>query len=459
MSDISSVLSDALERGYDSQLRWVKTHVDGLLESNGLRIVEGGSDYRELVERVCWRLLELSRLSLDRVKRDWSTDAGHLTERAHEALSTEIGQTSPQIALPSYVPQDGLSGVSKTIVDAISSYTDYKLSQGSWDAKTEADAAGAYKLLVEYLGAQTALNHVTREQLRGFVNILARLPVNYARKGHLKGLSLEQLVKVGESGEEKTASGSTVKKKMVFVKALFSYAYKEEWVEKDRASGIVVPKGEVLRRVPYSSGQLNELFSHYNLEHEGARYWVPRIALTTGMRSNEILQLGVSDIRLVNDIPVFDLNRAVDTETGKAKKLKRDNSERLVPVPKALIDRGFMKYVGSLKEGRLFSEVKLGADGSYSSTYGKEFNGQLTALGLKPSTDSGEKLDFHSFRHTFRANCRAYGVPEEYADLIGGWTDQKVRTSGADYGVHYEAFVAKLKSVIDSINYDDVPEL
>ena len=99
-------------------------------------------------------------------------------------------------------------------------------------------------------------------------------------------------MKVGESGEEKTASGSTVKKKMVFVKALFSYAYKEEWVEKDRASGIVVPKGEVLRRVPYSSVQLNELFSHYDLEYEGARYWAPRIALTTGMRSNEILQLG-----------------------------------------------------------------------------------------------------------------------------------------------------------------------
>ena len=41
--------------------------------------------------------------------------------------------------------------------------------------------------------------------------------------------------------------------------------------------------------------------------------------------------------------------------------------------------------------------------------------------------------------------------PKEAAELIGGWKDQEGRTAGDDYGVHYETFVAELKTAIDKI--------
>jgi integrase len=180
---------------------------------------------------------------------------------------------------------------------------------------------------------------------------------------------------------------------------------------------------------------------------------MPRIALTTGMRSNEILQLTKKDVRQVVGVWVFDINQELDEETGRAKKVKRDNSKRLVPIPDVLICSGFLNFVSSLPTGRLFSCVSLGADGAYSSTYGKIFNAMLKDLGLKPTVNSLTKLDFHSLRHTFRANSRAFSIPNEMADLIGGWKDQAQRTSGDEYGVHFESFIQELKRNIDLIDY------
>ena len=51
------------------------------------------------------------------------------------------------------------------------------------------------------------------------------------------------------------------------------------------------------------------------------------------------------------------------------------------------------------------------------------------------------------------AGMRAFGITKETADLLGGWKDQEGRTAGDDYGVHYETFVAELKTAIDKIDY------
>lgn len=447
VSSVGSLIGDALESGYQAQIKWVGHHVEDVLANNNLLIEKGGKDYRALTEKLCWRLLELSRLSLDRYTDNWSTLPSGLASRSEEALSVESANNNIKMSSPiSNAPYKPLSKV-------IESFVAYKTQRGDWDAKTLSDVEGVCGQLMEYVGVNANPSTITREQLREFSVLLSKLPNNYARTARFKGMTLLQLADLSDSEDIKTASDNTVKKKFVFIKALFKYAEQEEWVDKDRAKGITIVVGEVQTRLTFTNDVLEVLFAATSNLKEPSSYWMPRIALTTGMRSNEILQLTKKDVRQVSGVWVFDINQDIDENTGRPKKVKRANSIRLVPLPDVLIRSGFLDFVSSLPNGRLFSCVSLGADGAYSSTYGKIFNALLKELGLKPPVSSMTKLDFHSLRHTFRANSRAFGVPSEMADLLGGWKDQGQRTSGDEYGLHFESFIQELKRSIDLIDY------
>lgn len=445
-SPVGSLIGDALESGYQAQIKWVECHVDNVLTNNNLLIEKGGEDYRALTKKICWRLLELSNLSLDRYNDDWSKTPKALVSRSDEPLSVESANKPAMSSALSQLEYKPLSKV-------IKSFIAYKTQRGDWDAKTLSDVEGVCGQLMEYVGANANPSTITREQLREFSVLLSKLPNNYARTTRFKGMTLLQLAELSDSEDIKTASDNTVKKKFVFIKALFKYAEQEEWVDKDRAKGITIVVGEVQKRLTFTNDALEVLFAATSNLKESSGYWMPRIALTTGMRSNEILQLTKKDVRQVSGVWVFDINQDYDGETGRAKKVKRDNSKRLVPIPDVLICSGFLDFLSSLPNGRLFSCVPLGADGAYSSTYGKIFNALLKDLGLKPHVSSMTKLDFHSLRHTFRANSRAFGVPSEMADLLGGWKDQGQRTSGDEYGIHFESFIHELKRNIDLIDY------
>ena len=79
----------------------------------------------------------------------------------------------------------------------------------------------------------------------------------------------------------------------------------------------------------------------------GAAYWIPIIALYTGMRLEEIGQLLVSDIKCKNSIWYFDVNSSED------KQLKNKSSVRRVPIHYDLIELEFIKY---MKEFTCLSE-------------------------------------------------------------------------------------------------------
>ena len=62
-----------------------------------------------------------------------------------------------------------------------------------------------------------------------------------------------------------------------------------------------------------------------------ARFWVPLIALFSGMRMNEICQLDVSDIRCVDGVDCFVITSR-SNGGGADKKVKTSTSERFVPI-------------------------------------------------------------------------------------------------------------------------------
>lgn len=69
----------------------------------------------------------------------------------------------------------------------------------------------------------------------------------------------------------------------------------------------------------------------------------------------------------------------------------------------------------------------------------REFAAILAAAGIvaKP----GEKISFHSLRHTFRTRLAAAGVPQEVAKKLGGWTTDAM-------AAHYDHDQSQLRAAI-----------
>lgn len=148
---------------------------------------------------------------------------------------------------------------------------------------------------------------------------------------------------------------------------------------------------------------------------DSCRYWVPLIALFTGARLNEILQLYVKDVHEQGDIWFFDIN-----SDGEDKRTKNDGASiREIPIHSSLIGMGFLGHYKARKEQRslrLFPDAKLNSNGNYSGNFGKFFNDRfLKHLGVKTP-----KKSFHSFRHNFEGVCAQSNIRQEHIDALIG---------------------------------------
>jgi integrase len=84
------------------------------------------------------------------------------------------------------------------------------------------------------------------------------------------------------------------------------------------------------------------------------------------MRLGEIIQLQKSDVKNENGIWYFDVNAA------EGKSLKTASSKRRVPIHCTLLDLGLVDHVKSgQRSGRIFPEIKIGADGYHSHHFSK----------------------------------------------------------------------------------------
>ena len=173
---------------------------------------------------------------------------------------------------------------------------------------------------------------------------------------------------------------------------------------------------------------------------DSAKYWVPLIGFYTGMRLQEILQLYVADIYQSDGHWVLDLN-----EAHEDKKLKTDQSKRVIPIHNDLVNIGLVVFKERQEEKgaeRLFPDVVLSGDGTYSSTFSKWFSRYLDNVGIKTN-----KTSFHSFRHNMKDFFRAAGISDELSEhYLGRLTGRTGEAYGSGHAVENVAkALAKIK--------------
>lgn len=330
--------------------------------------------------------------------------------------------------------------------------------KAAWAPKTLQAVEYALQLASELFGPNRPITAYGTEDKKRLRDVLASLPPNYRKLAAFEGMSANEVAAANLVGAR--LSPRSQQKTLEFVASFFQWALNEGYIEKIPGPGIKpiaaakAPPGHA--RLPYSSAELGLIFaspvysgckSRHRRSEPGKMllrdgyYWVPLIALYSGMRLGEIVQLRTEDIKEVDGIWVFDISM----EEGDQKQIKTAASYRLVPVHSKLIEIGLLSHAQKSKAGaRLFDDIKPGADGYMSHNFSKWWGRYARQVGF-----ARKKTAFHSFRHNFKDAAVSASVPELCAKVLMGHADNSVH---AGYGSGLP--VKRLKLEIDKIAYD-----
>jgi integrase len=351
---------------------------------------------------------------------------------ATQGLRQENTPENPQISLQS----------------VMTAYTQENVRTGNWTSKTKKEYTQIYELLFQIIGKQINTNELSYDISQKVKTTLLALPANINKIKRYRTKTIDQILDMNEEPR----SIATVNKILTRYSGLLGwgkrqgcFGIKENYFERLTMND---PRDERELRDAFSLEQLEQLFNEINNSRQthSYYYWLPRIALYTGMRLNEICQLHLSDIKEENGIFVFDIN------DDKEKKLKTKASKRYTPIHSQLIAMGLLDRVEELKQQgkeRLFEELNYSEeDKNYISLPSKWFariRDKFAWVGLSP------RLDFHSFRHNVITDLQEKEIPEYRAAAIAG---QKVG-KGVTYQRYGKGFAGKtLKADVEMISFD-----
>jgi integrase len=263
------------------------------------------------------------------------------------------------------------------------------------------------------------------------------LPSNHAKK--YPGTSLVEAIRRGSEEGAPTIKLKTQQLYIQTLRSFFQWAETEDFVKVSPARNVPAPKGRKAERAEFSVAHLQTIFgapaiigSRRRPADDPAsddppsgqhRFWIPIIALYSGMRVQEIAMLRTRDVICEREVYAFNLLEEI--ATGRT--LKTRGSIRKVPIHSMLIRLGLLDYAGGQpKDGYLFPELVAQARDP-GDAFSKWFGRFRKTVGI---TD--HNVVFHSFRHTFVSGCRACGIPLEQYQAIGGWTAKGVVGSYGD---------------------------
>ncbi|WP_394664577.1 DUF6538 domain-containing protein [uncultured Sphingomonas sp.] len=275
--------------------------------------------------------------------------ARSFTASSPKAISPSVAGARAIISIKqddSVLKEVGSEGRVTTLGDAYRLYlTDPRHSRGR---RTTEAYLTTQRWVEEFFGADIPITSITRERCREFVSFLLKVP-RHAHK-RFPGLSLTQIVDAtkGDPAVERINAAHVNGYLNKFAGAM-NWAEQEGLISRNPAKGLRIPDPVRKRdkRRPFSTEQLQRIFSapiftgceddEQGYARPGpnqprrARFWIPLIALTSGMRLNEICQLDTADVLLRDGVPCLHIREGVGGEND-FKRLKTAASERIIPI-------------------------------------------------------------------------------------------------------------------------------
>lgn len=309
-------------------------------------------------------------------------------------------------------------------------------------------------LLIGWFGKGRAAQSIARNDWRELFHNLPQVPASWAKVKAYRGMSLRQVIQAADNAVEPVMrlSAKSCADYVVHIQSVLNWASREELLPKNTAKSLSAPATARIGtdRKPFPTDVLHRLFraqpyvsSPVQPPDEG-RYWLPLIALFSGMRSGEIAQLETSAIEQIGGVLCIRLT--------DPRRLKTDGSVRDIPVHSELQRLGFGQLVERRRqasEALLFPDLRLNGKDDRSSEFSKTFRRMLRAAGIVDPS-----LTMHSFRHSFAHALVAAQVPQATAEALQGWGGKKSRNMFAHYGGRPP--ISQLAEAVERVTFPDL---
>ncbi|MHA1564578.1 MAG: DUF6538 domain-containing protein [Alphaproteobacteria bacterium] len=307
-----------------------------------------------------------------------------------------------------------------------------KRRHGRWTNQTRRQYETTYRLLAEFL-ADVPITEVARADALRFVDKLAGLDPNWGRRPGGRGASIWQLL--DDYCAPPGLSAKTLNRYVASCSALFRWARQQGLGgDTNPFAELYRPPGNRTRRgyQAFTIDELNRLFNAplftalpWRLRVEPPQHsvqtalaWASLIALYSGLRSNEICQLRLDDIRLDGATWVFAVG-------SKRRSVGRRGAgrTRLVPIHTMLVQCGLPDYLAATQDhssGLLFPALRPGGpDGKRNWYFTTAF--RLFRLEERLVRRGGQgRLGFESFRANVRGALARANVGEHLAVRLLG---------------------------------------
>lgn len=308
-------------------------------------------------------------------------------------------------------------------------------------AKTLLEYEADARIFKEVWGPDLPARSITREHCRQIRDLFEVLPSNWTKRfPHVT--TVEAAEHARQHGIEPMAP-KTANQHISRMSTILRWAEREEHIDRNPAAGLRVSAPETNprdARRPFTTEQLQLMVNALPDRTEGGRFWIPLIALFSGLRMGEACQLRTDDIETEHGVPVFQVR------PGEGTRLKTRHSRRTVPIHPELIRIGVLDHAARQRAAgrdRLFPELQPDRRGSYSGNFQRWANRWLDRAGAK-----GDRQSFHSLRHSFTDALRRAGATGEVIDGLLGWSRGNMRDR---YGSG--PWIAMLADIIQAVEY------
>jgi len=435
-------------------LRRVTPQVERFLEAESITDIKPDSiEFRKLAFELLKAQSYLLKIFGCRTEGDLKEEA-RLKKEYMEVLGEGRGISDTPVA----DQKKPTTHSSKTIKEALEIFKEEKRRAEAFTGRSAVDAYHSLDLFCSLVGVDymSELNH---ETMNNFFERLKNWPSNRTKRKEYRDLSIEELSAI-QIPEKDRISVATIDKHMVWVGSFMDFAEKRGYVEKNYARGLKMPRKASSKRddektAVFTKEQLESIFrsEEYMKDtfEKDWQFYIPVIALYTGMRQSEIAQLGVDDIEKINGVWCVRLEQE-ETGTEAKKRLKNKSSRRVVPLHDFLVyDLKLPSLLDKRRaEGqtRLFPDIRY-QNGHYGDQVSKWFGKYRKRVGIV-SEPGAPKLDFHSFRHTMINTAKQKGVSIQHlAEVVGHSTGSITMEL---YGKRYEPELPK-REVIDRLDF------
>ncbi len=358
--------------------------------------------------------------------------ASHPSMTMQETDSTASPDQSRSAKRP-----DGHVSKSKDVEEPFETVADTfrqtQLRRKVWENQTALQARKTYALFAEIVGNRPLAEYVRGDAV-AFKNLLQDLPADYGKAAKYREMATAKIVETTKDQDLPRLSPRTVQRHIAALSTLWESVIESGQIGTNIFAGFkfAATKKANEQREMWPEDKLNALFATPvwagcqsadrrskpgNQVIKDEKFWLPLIAVFSGMRQEELCQLQLSDIRQEGGIWVFDVNSDSD------RKVKTGESIRLVPIHSILIEAGFLRYVEGQRaadQELVFSQLKRGgADQRLGHNFSKWFTRYRREVGLyRPD------MNFHSFRHSATTFMQWSGVLEQIIDKVTGHVRQ-----------------------------------